>query len=125
MKHIERSIMIAEAYEQQVLQSVTQLYVRRLNATVKKEKELEYKRFKVRLNPTDTFLIYTRELDDDKTSVNINIWHGDKLKSTIMWDVWKKHLASEITVVHDKLIDNAELEYMNSVLLAGIYEFLQ
>lgn len=125
MKHIERSIMIAEAYEQQVLQSVTQLYVRRLNATVKKEKELEYKRFKVRLNPTDTFLIYTRELDDDKTSVNISIWHGDKLKSTIMWDVWKKHLASEITVVHDKLIDNAELEYMNSVLLAGIYEFLQ
>lgn len=117
--------MIAEAYEQQVLQSVTQLYIRRLNSTVKKEKELEYKRFKVKLNASDTFLIYTRELDDDKTSININIWHGDKLKSTIMWDVWKKHLASEITVVHDKLIDNAELEYMNSVLLAGIYEFLQ
>ncbi len=117
--------MIAEAYEQQVLQSVTQLYVRRLNATVKKEKELEYKRFKVKLNASDTFLIYVTEQDDDKIGVNINMWHGGKFKSTITWDVWKKHLASEITVVHNELISNAELEYMNSVLLAGIYEFLQ
>lgn len=117
--------MIAETYEQQVLQSVTQLYIRRLNATVKKEKKLEYKRFKVKLNATDTFLVYTTDRPEDKIGININIWHGDKFKTVIAWDVWKKHLSSEITVVHNELISNAELEYMNSVLLAGIYEFLQ
>ena len=117
--------MIADIYEQQVLQSVTQLYIRRLNATVKKEKELEYKRFKVKLNAQDTFLLYVTDQSDDKIGININMWHGGKFKSTITWDVWKKHLASEITVVHNELISNAELEYMNSVLLAGIYEFLQ
>lgn len=117
--------MIAETYEQQVLQSVTQLYIRRLNATVKKEKELDYKRFKVKLNPTDTFLISTTEKPEGKTGINITLWHGGKFKSTIMWDIWKKHLSSEIAVVHNELISNGELEYMNSVLLAGIYEFLQ